>query len=212
MNYKSLPAILLILLLFGCGTFTSSRTCEEIAATELRELLRQPESREKTRTAIAKVYDLPLERVDASSGGFGWSKDDVIGNFTIRDDAPTYASLNYRNRQPSVDEVIRCLGRPDLYWAWYSYAPGDTHRLNFELYYRDQGIAALVQIVGTGNEPPHLDGGTELVHFSFFPPSSSERMIERMGEGHGSLWWQQIKPWPDNIKDIVIGKDASLAQ
>ena len=124
---------------------------------------------------------------------------------------PVAASLNYKARQPSLGSVIRCLGSPTLYRAHYRYAPGGIHHtLDFELYYIQQGIMALTQLDGFGNQVPRLDGNTPIVFFSYVPVDSNDKTLDRLTAGITYEMKQEISPWPGNFDNITVKIDPSL--
>lgn len=215
MSPKFLLSLLIGIWLFGCVSSVPARTCAEFLAPDLHVLLAQPMSPEEIRTKIASLYNLPLDQVEASSGGFSWKKDGITGNLITEHPfglkAPPSISIEYTEHPPTTQQVLDCLGTPDLYLYWYHAPPGTGYRpiLDFDLYFVLQGIRAHVAQLGERNQPPRLDGTNPVVELYYAQPDSREKTMEQLTLLIPAERKAKIKPWPGSWKDIVIDIDPS---
>lgn len=207
--------LLFALWLFGCTTTPSPRTCAEILAPDLRALLTQPLSTKETRAKIASLYELPLDEVGVSSDGFGWRKGGIAGNLITEHPfglkSPPAISIEFKERPPTTQQVLDCLGAPDTYLYWYHAPPGTGYRpiLDLELYFVQQGIRARVAQLGERNQPPRLDGTNPVVDLYYVQPDSRAKTMEELTLLIPSERKAKIKPWPGSWQDIVIDIDPS---
>lgn len=215
MSPKFLMPLLVGIWLFGCVSSAPKRPCPEILASDLHALLAQSVSPEETRAKIASLYNLPLNQVEPSSGGFGWKKDGIIGNFVTEHPFilknPPAVSIEYTNDLPTSQQILNCLGTPDSYGAWYLATPASGYApfLIFDMYFVKQGILARVIQAGKRNQPPGLDGTNPTRNIYYVLPDSSEKTMERLTWTISTERKAKIKPWPGSWKDLVIDIEPS---
>ncbi|HZQ06619.1 MAG TPA: hypothetical protein VFD70_08570 [Anaerolineae bacterium] len=171
---------------------------------------------QEMRSKIAALYDLPSNKVEESSGGFSWTKDGVAGNFITEHPFnlkyPPAASLEFTERPPSTQQVLECLGTPDMYLTWYHAPAGAGYRpiLDLDLYFVQRGIRARVAQLGERNRPPRLDGTNPVVELYYVEPDSREKTLEQLTLLIAEERKAKIKPWPGRWEDLVIDIDPSL--
>ncbi len=229
-------ALLFSMTLAGCTTIGPVRSCDEIALSALQPLMHEAMPAERVVEQIRKIYQLPPEsvtvhRVEALSTAapwlnekyqvgdtiVSWGKDEARYVLTIGNERITGIGVMYDQHAPSTDQVIRCLGTPEKYWAFYSPGPLPTKRLaQLHMFFPASGVIASAVRFGDGERPPRFDGNARVPDFLFVPPGSGEEAIARFLSDRPDDMRQQIaqqlKPWPGNWEDIVIEIDPSLRQ
>lgn len=215
MQRRFVLLLVFTLWLYACTATPAPRTCAEILAPDLRALLPQQMPREETRAKIASLYNLSFDKVEASSGGFGWKSDGMNGNFITQHpfnlQSPPAISIEYTDRPPTTQQVLDCLGTPDMYLYWYHAPPGTGYRpvLDLDLYFVQQGIRARVAQLGERNQPPRLDGTNPVVELYYVQPDSREKTMEQLTLLIPDERKAKIKHWPGSWQDIVIDIDPS---
>ena len=213
--------LLVSLGLYGCVPFTPTpippplplpgsppRACSEIEATELRALMKSNLSQDETRARIAEIYDLSVEQVNASSSSFSWATHGMKGLFLTKHPYSLtdyhFVSIEFRERLPSMDWVLECLGTPDSYGAWFYGTPDGDPILAFRVFYEQEGISALWSQSGKRNQPPPINGSTLVDRVYYFEPNPVQGMVEGLAFGISDERRAKIKPWPGSWDKIEI--------
>ncbi len=210
--------VLVALCTGACEAWQPARTCDEVGARILRDIMQQPGSPEEVRAQIANAYGLLKEQVlmtsRADETNFRWTKDNVDFSVGIGGATPVEGGLYYNSRPPSVATVIDCLGAPDFYRAYYQRGGPEesTNILGLYLYFARRGVAAAAYVHGSGKEPPKLNMALPMQDFRFVPVLSIEDTMALLNENYSAEFRQQIKPWPGKLEDVVIGIEPGLSR
>lgn len=221
--------LLVSVILAGCITARPTRSCDEIALTALRPLMFETMSTEQAFEYIRTAYQLSPEvvtinRVEALSTvapwlnetvlvgdvGISWGRDGIRYMLTIKNQRVLDVTIVYDQRPPSIDDVIRCLGKPDRYWGYYSLGPTPlTHRVaSLSMLYTTSAFIVTASKAGHGEQPPHFDGNAIVVMVQYLPQDLGERLIARFLADWPRNMREQIaqhlRPWPEKWEDIVV--------
>jgi hypothetical protein len=208
--------ILVALCAGACEAWQPARTCNDVSAHILRNIVQQPGSPVEVRRQIADGYGLAQEQVLMTSRAnetyYQWTKDNVDGNIGIGGMRPAEAGLYYRSRPPSIATVTGCLGTPDYYRAYYQRGGPEVswNLLSLYLYFAHQGVLSVAYMHGSGKEPPKLNMGLPVQDFKYVPMVSLEDTMAQLNENYSAEFRQQIKPWPGKLEDIVVEVEPDL--
>jgi hypothetical protein len=205
--------------LIGCNIGWPPRSCAEIAPPGIRELLARPALPNEAPARIAQVFGLQPGQVHfypdaAQQGGYAWDKDQVRGGLITRNSQPQAITLIYSAQMPSVDAVMRCLGAPDKYRAYYTWGV-ERHQLSFELYYATQGVRAGAYEFSDSKDSPRSSGdigAMGMMYFLFVQPGTLTETMQRLTADLSPEAIGQLKPWPGKWEDLVIDVDPALRQ
>lgn len=228
-RFWRLFALLASVTLASCITVGSTRSCEEITLTALQPLMHETMPVEQVVEQIRAAYQLPLEavtvnRIEALSTvapwlnekvlvgdvSILWGRDGVRYALTIRNQRVLDVSVVYDQRQPSIDDVIRCLGKPDQYWGYYSLGPTPlTYRVaSLSMLFTASKFIVTASRAGRDEQPPRFDGSARVVMLQFLPQDPGEKLIARfLADWPSSMREQiaqQLRPWPEKWEDIVV--------
>jgi|GEM_PF-3043774 len=113
--------------------------------------------------------------------------------------------IHWKALEPTLNDVLDCLGTPDLYYAEFSYRR--TGELHLSLWYLDEGF--LVTSTDFGRQKVSVVIDENVIMTSIYFVATPFDSVEEMNEGlkpavylHYPL--DVLKPWPDNLEDIVV--------
>lgn len=158
---------------------TVQRECSQLRQDALRNL---PFRQAKAEDVLAKVLQTHHLRADqvvqhrAANGAIvnlQWVENSQHFVAEFRNDTLYHIRVSWDAQQPTANEILRCLGAPQLYEAEYVRAP-DARALKFSLFYPEQGWIAYVSQASNEPEPPAVSGQTQipvlLILPAVFPP------------------------------------------
>jgi|GEM_PF-6799595 len=200
------------LLLAGCAPYRSLRTCEEIAAANLRALIEETTSLEQGAARVAETFHVPAEEVrvlrshdNPNDGDIEWRVAGVHYTIIVKSSSVLSARMTCESRPPSAGEVIQCLGAPDRYWAYY-YPRFESPRRLAELhfFFPALGITCWGYKYGTGDRPPQFHAGDAMEIFDFVLLGSSREVMDRLLEKVPEQAKEGTKPWPGDWREVKV--------
>jgi len=216
---------LAVTLVVGCGVreprASNTRSCDDIAALELRSLLRETISPEDMKNHLAAAFQVPVEKIESAQNadGSGYvqvTKNGMAYTVVMQDSHPLSGRLLFDSRPPPVQKAIQCLGNPQWYRAYYAYGPTAVdHTLSLVMYYPAEGIAIWAGTYGHTKEPPPLDQNMPIDFLDFVVPSLDEQAtMENLLRDHAPEFREeikrQLKPWPSDWRDLQVEVDPAL--
>jgi hypothetical protein len=103
--------------------------------------------------------------------------------------------------QPTVDEVVACLGKPEAYELRTLSAPDGTG-VRLALWYPGQG--AIFSYVKYGAAPPVFGGKSVLSEATVFAPGTIDQVTERFYAGQGAdALRAALQAWPEKFEDMA---------
>ncbi len=223
-HFSLLVAACLLLLACTVGLPRQAMTCDEIASNALRALNFEglnPETMLQWIETNYGVDESAMARLDAvgypNHLSLAWEPQGNSYKYLIDFDENRLIAFHVwwqRRRAPTADEVISCLGVPELYRATYL-AGSHQNILTLELWYLEQGIVVRhVNAERPGrNQPPPLDENILGSSMTVVQPGSVEEIAEKEVipiSGNHSLSVYPLKPWPGTWENIEVEVDPEL--
>lgn len=145
---------------------------------------------------ISSIEDMTMLR---------WEENGSTYYAYFRDDKVKNIHIDWKVSEPTLIDVLNCLGSPDSYYAEYSLRRGGT--LFIDLWYLDEGFLVTSTHFGRQKQPVVVDENTIMngIYFVATPSDSVEKMNEGLKPAiytHHSL--DVLEPWPGNLEDIVV--------
>ena len=145
---------------------------------------------------------------DGTQHSLYWRVQQQSYDVTVWSDARESALIRVRrsDRAPTLADVLRCLGDPSLYRAYYVWYP-EAVGTALELWYPEQGLMLTAHVTrrASGFRDHQIVEGT-----SYVQAGQPEEIIPRLflAVAPGSDRYIQIlhglKPWPGSIEDVTI--------
>jgi len=146
--------------------------------------------------SISSIEDTTMAR---------WEENGSTYYTHFHDDKVKNIHIDWKVLEPTLNDVLNCLGPPDLYYAEYSFRSGGT--LFIDLWYLDEGFLVPSTQFGRQKQPIVIDENT-IMNGIYYVATPSDA-IEEMNEGLKPAIYTQyslevLEPWPGNWEDIVI--------
>ncbi len=222
------------MLLVSCTRQVPTLSCEDMTFTALKPALIKPTSADELATQVRDTLQLPsgavgVATVDPTSATAlppMWATLVAEGgaSLTWRQDGNTYniqlsgmgnveevrIVLSAQSRL-SIDQAIKCLGRPVKYWG-YVYTPAGRspqHReASLVIFYSETGYSVIASSSGSDEHPPAFDREAHVSQIRYIPPDGNPDVVTEFIDKWGSAGFpaisEQIRPWPDRWEDLII--------
>ncbi len=208
-----IPVVVIILLaLLWAGNYWRRRTvdCSQIEETALRSLdFKETDVREMLKW-VASTYQVPksslseYETMDGATG-LNWQVSGNVYYARFYDDELRDVLVYWKGLEPSGKKIVECFGKPDLYYAEYTYA-AEAFALVLDLWYPQKGIVVRGIHFFYGTEKKLLlDENVIMTDIRFLTPSSTEEMNSHIPPKGSPTEYPVtvLKPWP-GWESIVI--------
>ena len=120
-------------------------------------------------------------------------------------------------REPTLSQVINCLGVPERIASYYEWGT-EKRQLNVDLWYVNKGFVVQGFSFHGQNHPPDIGPEYRMSHFTATMPGDLDRMLKTMYDLKPSVlagFLCVIKPWPGTIEAIeiesLVGSDSRCA-
>lgn len=196
-------------LVLSCVPEQSVVSCAEIQQDALRSLAYGNATKPQALTWIMDNYQLENATITEEDGRLRW----LYGNSgyvaTFEHGTLKRVGIDWRKGyEPTVQEVLTCLGPPDYYTA--ALKPDQEVRFELSLWYLDEGLV-VNSVSFSRNEPvkPVVREDRRVTHMVVLQPGSIVDLIMRV-YGYSSVadvpdtLLSTLKPWPGDLSQIVI--------
>ena len=195
---------------FPCSKFSESRwqefqfgidTPQDVIATvvELWELERK---HIRLRTNIIGEIQVAWTDEIGFSPGSGYSA-------WFREDRRLFQIIvRWDNPEPSIAQVIDCLGAPDFYEAYYE-PVAEARSLELALWYVEKGLVVQNSSIHYRERTPAVSPRQRLEHLIVGAPGDLEEMVRNVYTGGDDPSWQAytlclLRPWPGSVEEIEV--------
>jgi len=192
----------LLLVCFLLGGCAPAFSCEDLLEPEIKGLMKSQGTVEETRAKIAELYNLPLDHVPDLGEAIQWGGGSVSG-WLGKPENPGLL-MRFHGPNPSIENVLDCLGTPDFYSAVLYPTPDGGPLLNFKLYFTRQGISTDSGELGWLGMSPTLERTDAIDDLYFVEPGSPEETLKRLTPTYSDEDRTRIKPWPGSWNGLEI--------
>jgi hypothetical protein len=137
-----------------------------------------------------------------------WESERKAFTVSLSDQGERVASVSakWRTQAPSIGDVLRCLGAPQSYRAYYALNPDAGPWTNLELWYPERGlqVEAVVERRATG-----FDEGLSVTNMLYAEPGTAQELAARFWvvEVNSDAYrriLETLADWPGAMTDIKI--------
>jgi len=201
-------------ILCGCTQIRadSNTICNELIQLNLREFAETSPQRQVTLEWVSNEYQTDdinyfNSGTDSSYGNITWASRSKTYSFIYSDEDMRFISIRWKEQNPSLEQVLNCLGEPELYRVIFFQAIGG-YQLDLEIWYPKSGTALTfsrtylseqsVQISNTLGLMSVYYMDTENIQDGFNILHSDQTAERRM------MWLLQLHSWPENLQEIPV--------
>jgi hypothetical protein len=215
MKRRHLPLLICVALcLSACNESPPVESCDQISQLSLRAILPLAIADDDMPGLVSEKFGVSesdvLVRPAAEGSDVRWTSSGVTYELLVKSGRITLARVSHKSAAPSGDMVLRCLGNPDEYWAYYYPMPTFTRRIaQLNLFYPAIGAACWITKYGSGDTPPSFGPYDTIAACDFVPVDPAEQVLplllsDLLGPTARDYIEQQLKPWPGNWQGINV--------
>jgi len=192
-------------------------TCESFTESYWSEFRFDTDSSYELEDVVAKIvelWDLENSQIKLDVQGkyvrASWPfefADEADGTYVAHFHEDTKLSavfFHWRNRRPTITEVIGCLGDPEYYVAYYQLG-SKGEAIIVHLWYVDRGFVVRGISFPGWDKPAEITPEYQMTDFSASEADDLERMISKLHRpAVHSFFICEIRPWPSSIEEIEV--------
>lgn len=226
MKIQKISRFWLVLCLISAWTLTSCITlpptpsptnaqfsCQQLDQGLWKEFRFGTDSPDEVRTTAATLWRMAPEQVS-----FAAHQDDTLSviweeggdqySAYFREDRRLVkVNVYWDHVQPSLAQIIECLGFPDQYQAVYQ--QDHLPKLSIHLWYVEKGIVIGGYSYHRQDQPPEVDSNYSMRSFIVVAPTEIAQMVPNVYTAGNQLGVQAyalrlLKPWPGSIEAIHV--------